>query len=133
MSIQIPQPEIQTFTEINIGKYKTTKHYETIIEPLPHQTSKVNIVTDRNFAKSMPDYWLSYRINNRWKRITGLFKVDGTKYHKGDKGQNNVKESLILAVIDNNKRAVTIYTFNGYYSKDPTQGINLIEQQLATY
>tara|TARA_R110000796_G_scaffold23036_1_gene66193 strand:+ start:1877 stop:2272 length:396 start_codon:yes stop_codon:yes gene_type:complete len=127
MVANIPHPQKSIYTEINIGKFKTTRHYDLIQPNETAPTELINIVTDRQFAKSLPNYWLSYRESNKWKRITGLFKVDGTKYHKGDKGRNNVKEHLILVYIDKETRTVILYTFIGYYSSDPTRAIQLIE------
>jgi hypothetical protein len=127
MSGHIPTPEIQVFKEINIEKYKTTRHFESINLVKTHQTDKINIVTDRKFAKSLPDYWLSYRFNNRWKRITGLFKVENTNYYKGDIGRNNIKESLVIVGIDKPKGIVKVCIFKGYYSKNPIPAIMRIK------
>jgi len=127
MGMNIPQPQILEFTEINIGKFKTTKHFEIVqYSTETPETDKINIVKDRQFAQSLPDYWLSYRLNNRWRRITGLFKIGNTNYYKGDKGYKNVKECLVIALIDNDNRTVTIYTFKDYYSSDPTPALDLI-------
>jgi hypothetical protein len=131
MGQNIPQPQILEFTEINIGKFKTTKHFELVqYSTETPETDKINIVKDRQFAQSLPDYWLSYRLNNRWRRITGLFKVGDSIYYKGDKGQNNVKECLVIAQIDNDSRTVIIYTFKGYYSSDPAAAIELIQKSI---
>ena len=127
----VPQPQIMEFTEINIGKFKTTKHFELIQHNTETpETDKINIVTDRQFAQSLPDYWLSYRLNNRWRRITGLFKVGNSKYYKGDKGHNNVKECLVIAQMESESRKVIIYTFKGYYSSDPAEAIELIQKSI---
>jgi hypothetical protein len=123
----IPTPLVSKFNEINIGKFKTTKHFELIQHTTETpETDKINIVKDRQFAQSLPDFWLSYRLNNRWQRITGLFKIGNTNYYKGDKGHKNVKECLIIALIDNDNRSVTIYTFKDYYSSNPTPALDLI-------
>ena len=124
----IPVPTISKFKEINIGKYTTTQHFE-IVKPTQDEpeTEKINLARDRQFAKSLPNYWLSYRLNNRWRRITGLFKVDNTNYYKGDKGYKVGEKHLIIALLDADDREVTTYTFTGYYSSDPTRAIQLIE------
>ncbi len=127
MTGNVPHPQIMRFSEINIGKFKTTKHFELIHNTTDTpDTDKINVVNDRQFARSLPDYWLSYRLNNRWRRITGLFKVSNTEYYKGDKGRNNVKEHLIIVRL-HDKRLATVYTFKGYYSNDPTAAIQLIK------
>jgi hypothetical protein len=124
----IPTPTISKFKEINVGKYSTTQHFE-IVKPTQDEpeTEKINLARDRQFAKSLPNYWLSYRLNNRWRRITGLFKVDNTNYYKGDKGYKVGEKHLIIALLDADDREVTTYTFTGYYSSDPTRAIQLIE------
>jgi hypothetical protein len=124
----IPTPTISKFKEINVGKYTTTQHFEIVKSTQDEpETEKINLARDRQFAKSLPDYWLSYRLNNRWRRITGLFKVDYTNYYKGDKGYKVGEKHLIIALLDADNREVTTYTFTGYYSSDPTRAIQLIE------
>ena len=119
MSVHIPAPEILEFTEINIGAYKTTKHFDLVKSNTnTPPTQKAHIVRDRQFARSLPDYWLSYRYGQRWIRITGLFKVGDTDYFKGDIGVDNVKKHLIIFKFHGNSRDITVYTFKDYYSKD---------------
>lgn len=130
MSVQIPIPTILKFTEINIGKYKTTKHFDLVYSNTKTPpTTKAHIVSDRQFAKSLPDYWLSYRVGKRWKRVTGLFKVGKTSYFKGDIGCNNIKEHLIIFKFGDDIRDITIYTFNNYYSKGVKSVINFITKK----
>ena len=125
----IPTPTISKFKEINVGKYTTTQHFEIVKsthdEP---ETEKINLARDRQFAKSLPDYWLSYRLNNRWRRITGLFKVDDTNCYKGDKGYKVGEKHLIIALLDADNREVTIYTFENYYTKNVDEAIQLIKK-----
>ena len=124
----IPTPTISKFKEINVGKFTSTQHFEifTHTEIAP-ETEKINLSKDRQFAKSLPNYWLSYRLNKRWRRVTGLFKVDNTDYYKGDKGYKIGEKHLIIALLDSDGREVTIYTFENYYSKDVAQAIQLIQ------
>lgn len=130
MSVEIPMPTILKFTEINIGNFKTTKHFDLVYSNTKTPpTKKAHIVSDRQFARSLPDYWLSYRVGKRWKRITGLFKVGKTSYFKGDIGRNNNKVHLIIFKFGDTVRDITIYTFNDYYSKDVESVIDLIKKK----
>jgi hypothetical protein len=125
----IPTPTISKFKEINVGKYTTTQHFEIVKSTQDEpETGKINLARDRQFAKSLPDYWLSYRLNNRWRRITGLFKVDDTNYYKGDKGYKVGEKHLIIALLDADNLEVTIYTFENYYTKNVDEVIQLIKK-----
>jgi hypothetical protein len=126
----IPTPTISKFKEIKIGKFTTTQHFEIVkhTQDAP-ETERINLSKDRQFAKSLPNYWLSYRYNNRWKRITGLFKVEDTNYYKGDKGYKIGEKHLIIALLDADKREVTTYTFENYYTKDVDEVIQLIKNR----
>jgi hypothetical protein len=123
----IPTPLVSTFNEINIGKFITTQHFEVADEHNAHDTHMINLAKDRQFAKSLPDYWLSYRLNERWQRITGLFNIAGTNYYKGDTGFLDKAKHLIIARIDAENRQVTTYTFKNYFTKDVDVILHLIK------
>lgn len=114
----IPKPTIHVYTEINEGKFKTTKHYE-IVE-VENGTKKlsdlINISADRGFAKSAPNFWLKIRVGKRWVNFTGLFKTSTAGIYYADKGSNNRKEDLIIVKFLDNEKTVIIYYFKNYYT-----------------
>lgn len=122
----IPTPIVSRFKEINIGKYRTTQHFE-VIDKQVSITEKINLAKDRQFAKSLPEYWLSYRINNRWRRITGLFKIGDTGFYKGDTGFLENRKHLIIAFISHDTNVVTIYTFKNYFTQSAEVIFDLIK------
>ena len=126
----IPQPIVHTFNEINIGKYKGTKHYEIVeVTNGKNQLSEtINICNDRGFAKSSPAYWLKIRVANKWKILTGLFATDNDYYFVADKGRNNVKEALLFVKFNQNKQVVTVYYFKNFYTNNIYQVLQTLIQ-----
>jgi len=112
----IPTPITHVYSEINEGKYKGVKHFE--IDNTTYSTSvlsnKINISKNRNFALSMPDYWLKIRQSNKWSKcITGLFKTNVTNVYKGD---INHKKHLVLFKFSDTNQTLTVYYFQNYYT-----------------
>lgn len=124
----ISNPIIHVYKEINEGKYKTTKHYliDEVVNGKLLLSENLNINLNRDFAKSSPDYWLHIR-TSKWIRLTGLFFDSSNNIYRGDKGQNNVKEDLILVRFFDNKRTMTVYYFKNYYTNDLKNVIHLIQ------
>jgi hypothetical protein len=116
----IPTPTKHVYTEINQGKYKTTRHYNIVEVTNGKQilSDLLNVNLDRNCAKSSPTYWLSIRKDNKWIRLTGLFKTPYLSYFVGDKGRNNIKEDMIISVFSEDNSSLTVYYFKGYYSNN---------------
>ena len=110
-------PVIHIYKEINVGKYKSVKHYELIESNYkPILSNQINISKDRNCAQSMPDYWLKLKDGNKWtKCITGLFKTSKSNIFKGDA---NRKKHLILFKFSDNANTLTIFYFEDYYTND---------------
>jgi hypothetical protein len=94
----VPKPTIHVYKEINEGKFKTTKHYQIVEVENGTQklTDLINIVVDRGFAKSAPNFWLKIRNGKRWENFTGLFKTAIPSLYHADKGNKNRKEDLLL-------------------------------------
>lgn len=113
-------PVVYNYSEINEGKYRTTKHYESIDEVLQSNFNKlssiINITLNRGFAKSSPNYWLKVRCANKWVILTGLFYSSQYNLYIGDIGKNNCKTNLIIVKETNDFKNVTIYFFNFYTS-----------------
>ena len=89
----IPKPTTHIYKEINEGKFKTTKHYELVQVDSGNQilSNSINVVVDRGFAKSAPNFWLKIRVGKRWVNFTGLFKTSTPGIYFADKGINNRK------------------------------------------
>jgi hypothetical protein len=116
------------YTEINEGKFKTTKHY--LIKESDGKSflsDKINIALDRKFALSTPNYWLSIR-STKWLRLTGLFYNYKLDLYFGDKGTNNKKEDLIIVKLLDYQRTAIVYYFDGYYTNDLNKVIHFINQ-----
>jgi hypothetical protein len=126
----VPTPTIHVYSEINIGKYKCVKHYDLV--EVKNSTAKlsqsINIQLDRGFAKSNPTYWLKVRELKKWVTLTGLFETSYTNIFIADKGKTNIKQSLIIVVLDNKKRQnLSIYYFENYYTNDLNKVLHFIE------
>lgn len=120
------KPIIHVFSEINVGKFKSVKHYELIdVKNGTTQLSNlINISKDRNCAQSMPDYWLKIKNGNKWSNcITGLFKTGIQNIYKGD---TQKKKNLIIFKFSDNSETLTAYLFNNYYTRDLSNIINHI-------
>lgn len=111
-------PIIHVYREINIGKYKTTRHYELVeVKGGENQlTNKLNLSKDRKCAKSDPTYWLQIRKDNAWvkPRLTGLFKINNKLFH----GDTQKKKNLLLFKFDEYKNELTVYYFVDHYTKN---------------
>lgn len=127
-----PTPTRHVYKEINVGKFKTTNHYQIdeVSNGKQILSDLLNINLDRQFAKSAPQYWLSTREGNKWQRLTGLFKTPYSHFYKGDKGQNNTKQDLIICQLSDDKSVLIIYYFKNYYSRDLESIIKSIKQIL---
>ena len=127
-----PTPTRHVYKEINVGKYKTTNHYK--IDEVTHGkqilSDLLNINLDRQFAKSSPKYWLSVRVGNKWERLTGLFKTSYSCFYKGDKGQHNIKDDLIICQLSEDKSTLIVYYYKDYYTNDFERVIKSIKQTL---
>ncbi|EIA09585.1 hypothetical protein [Flavobacterium frigoris] len=125
----IPKPTTHIYKEINEGKFKTTKHYQLVeVENGTQKLSDlINIVVDRGFAKSAPNFWLKIRIGKRWENFTGLFKTPTPGTYFADKGNNNRKEDLLIVKLSNYERDLTVYYFNGYYTANLSEVLRIIK------
>lgn len=128
----IPKPTTHIYKEINEGKFKTTKHYELVEVENGTQklTDLINIVVDRGFAKSAPNFWLKIRVGKRWVNFTGLFKTSSPGLYFADKGNNNRKEDLLIVKLSNYERDLTVYYFKGYYTANLSEVLRIINQIL---
>lgn len=112
------KPIIHIFKEINVGKYSTVRHYE-LIQTNNGQSklgTLINLSKDRNFAKSLPDYWLKLHNGKKWnKPITGLFKTQIKGFYKGDCQR---KRHLILANFEQHSELIKIYFYPNYFTID---------------
>lgn len=124
----IPKPTSHIYQEINEGKFKTTKHYQLIeVENGTQKLSNlINVVVDRGFAKSAPNFWLKIRNGKRWENFTGLFKTTTPGFYFADKGNNNRKEDLLIVKLSNYERDLTVYYFKGYYTANLSEVLRFI-------
>ncbi len=124
----IPKPTTHVYKEINEGKFKTTKHYELVeVENGTQKLSNlINVVVDRGFAKSAPNFWLKIRNGKRWENLTGLFKTTTPGLYFADKGNNNRKEDLLIVKLSNYERDLTVYYFKNYYTANLSEVLRLI-------
>jgi hypothetical protein len=128
MSTATPIPIVHVFKEYNIGKFKTTRHYqlETVSNGSNQLTDIINISKDRNCAKSVPDFWLQIREGNKWKkpRLTGLFKTGVKLTYKGD---TKKRKNLVLFKFSDDAESLTIYFYSNFFTKDITTLLNTIQ------
>jgi hypothetical protein len=110
-----PQPIVNAFHEVNIGKYKGTKHYDLTEHSPKAITLKARLAVNRSFAKSLPNYWLSFRPANKWVSITGLFRIGSTQYYKGDADH---KKHLVIVEVKEQSNTITLYYFENYFTRD---------------
>jgi hypothetical protein len=128
MTTATPKPIVHVFKEYNIGKFKTTRHYqlETVSNGTNQLTDLINISKDKNCAQSMPEYWIQIRDGNKWKkpRLTGLFKTGANLIFKGD---TQKRINLVLFKFSDDAETLTIYFYSNYYTKDITTLLNTIQ------
>jgi hypothetical protein len=124
----VPKPTIHVYKEINEGKFKTTKHYQLVgvKNGTPILSDLINIVVDRGFAKSAPNFWLKIRNGKRWENFTGLFKTTTPDLYFADKGNNNRKVDLLIVKLSNHEREMTVYYFKGYHTANLREVLRLI-------
>ena len=120
MATQKPQHSTYVFSEINVGKFKATKHYKLVSldNPVNKLFSLVNISKDRNCAKSKPVYWFKIKQGKKYSNwLTGLFKTEIPLLFTGDLAK---RKHLILFKFSDNADTLTIKYFENYYTKDLT-------------
>lgn len=117
----LAKPTIHIFKEYNVGKYKSVKHYEliTVLNGVSKLSNEVNVSKNRNFAKSMPDYWIKLKEGNKWSKnnLTGLFKTSENLTYKGD---SEKKKNLLIFKFSDLGSTLTVYYFDNYYTVDLT-------------
>lgn len=128
MTTKIPKPSIYVYKEINVGKYSTTKHFELINQSDDNEnlTNLIKISKDRGFAKSLPVYWLTNRINNKWNKsnLTGLFK---TSYNHIFKGDIDKKKNLLIVKFSEGANKIIVYCFKDFYTTNLKEVLQLID------
>jgi len=124
----IKKPILHIYNEINIGKFKGTKHYELVEVGNGNQilSDLINISEDRGFAKVNPCYWLKTRNNNKWEILTGIFKTSFENIYHADKRNGNYKEDLILIRFSDTQTSLLVYYFKNYYTTDINKVIRYI-------
>ena len=113
-----PQHSTYVYKEINVGKYKATKHFELVglDNPKNKLSNLVNISKDRNCAQSMPDYWFKIKQGKKYSNwLTGLFKTENPSIFKGDLDK---KRHLVLFKFSDYASTLTIKYFENYYTRD---------------
>tara|TARA_R110000851_G_scaffold16233_1_gene52868 strand:+ start:970 stop:1362 length:393 start_codon:yes stop_codon:yes gene_type:complete len=130
MAAQLPQLHTLIYKEINVGKFKTTRHYELInfIDPKIKLTKLLNLSKNREFAKSSPIFWLQIRIDNKWQkpRLTGLFKTSLSNVYYGDIDKC---KHLLLFNFSDRTNTLTIKYFENYYTANLTSLLPLFIEQ----
>ena len=115
---RVSQPITHIFKEINIGKYRSTKHFELVEvkNGASCLSEKLNLSKNRNFALSNPDYWLKIWQENKWSRIvTGLFKTNMRFVYWGD---HNHRQNLIIFKFSDDAGTIMAYYFRNYFTND---------------
>ncbi|MDX1278384.1 hypothetical protein [Oceanihabitans sediminis] len=117
MKTKIPTPIVHVYKEFNIGKYKTVRHFELFeCSKYPILSKHINISANRNYALSMPTYWLKIKEEKIWTDyITGLFKTKIPNVYKGDADR---KKHLLLFKFSDNGETLNVYYFQNYYTND---------------
>ena len=117
-TLKIPQHDTYIYSEVNIGKYRSVKHYEYVPKDRIQNKLSIllNISDNRLCALSMPEYWLKIREGKKWSGcITGLFK---TEHHSIFKGDRDKKKHLILFKFLDDFQTLEIKYFQNYYTRD---------------
>lgn len=109
---------IMKYYQINKGKYKTVKHFESEKSIKPF-TSLINISEDRGYAKSNPDFWLKIHDGKKWGKLalSGLFKTEHEHFYWGDIKRKGVKTNTFILRFGNNQEMLTIFLFNHHTSE----------------
>ncbi len=121
------EPIVHIFKEYNIGKFKSTRHFElkSVSNGTNQLSNIINISKDRKCAKSSPIYWLQIREDNKWKkpRLTGLFKTKENLIFKGD---TQKRKNLVLFKFSEDKETLAIYFYSNFFTGNPSPLINTI-------
>jgi hypothetical protein len=120
-------PVTYIFKEINIGKYNSVKHYEIVSNNGTQNNlfTLLNISKNRNFAQSMPDYWLKVKQGKKWSNcLTGLFKTSTQNIFKGDLYK---KKDLLLFKFSDDADTLTICHFENYFTTDLSNVLQFIK------
>ena len=122
MATHIPQPVILEYSETNIGKYASVRHYECTSENLDKTplTQKLNLSKDRKCAKSSPIYWLQTHNGKNWikPRLTGLFSTSKSQAYSGDVAIKKVKTHTLVFQFSNEMQRLKVLYFHKYHTKD---------------
>ncbi len=125
MAAQIPHPVTHIFKEVNKGKYRSVKHFELqeVINGNSLLSEAINISKNRNYALSMPHYWLKIKQGKKWSNcITGLFKTEAKNVYHGDV---NKKQHLLLFEFSNDAETVVIHYYQNFFTSNIS---NLVKQ-----
>lgn len=119
MKIQMPEPTIHHYSEVNPGLIPNARHYELnqVVNGSPVFTEFIKISQDGKSTKSKPYFWLEIREDKKWKTpaVIGLFKTN----FPGIFNKNSQhKKNLIIVKFGNDASQVTIYYFKDFYSRD---------------
>ena len=129
MATHIPAPKTYIYKEVNKGKYRTVKHYQSVT-PNDREnllSNLLNISKDRQCAKSSPKYWLQLHNGKKWvkPRVTGLFETSRENLFKGDIDK---RKHLVLFAFSSDKSFLIIHVFKNYYTTDLRAVLPLIKQ-----
>lgn len=119
--------QIFDYSEINVGKNKTVKHYESDTVSLPF-TNQLHISKDRGFAKSNPSLWLKVREGGCWSRkaLSGLFKSKKESVFYGDIKTNGRRVHSFLVMFSEDRTSLRVFLFN-FYTSDTDKLISMIQ------
>lgn len=125
---KIPHPIILEYSETNIGKYRSVRHYQSTNKELELLSPLLNISKDRKCAKSSPIYWLQTHNGKNWvkPRLTGLFKTKVPNTYYGDININRVKTHLLLFEFSEDMPSLKVFYFKDYHSKDVSHAIKFL-------
>lgn len=129
MASQLKISNIYIYKEVNIGKYKTTRHYqlENPNEPLSHLSEFLNIFQGKKFTKSRPVYWLKNHNGKKWnaRALTAIFPTGHKEFYFGDL---NERQHLLLFRFVDCLDMLVVYYFENFYTNDVTSLIKIIEK-----
>ena len=117
MATHLPNHLKCVFTEINVGKHRTVRHYE----PQQGITSRgifsdlINVSNNRAFAKSDPEFWVKQRLNGKWTTpaATGLFRTSLDNVYHGDL---HFKTHLFLVGFSSDYSTITADLFPNFFT-----------------
>lgn len=130
MATQFKISNLYIYKEINVGKFKTTRHYqlENQNRPLQHLSKLLNVSENRKFAKSNPVYWLKNHNGEKWndRALTGMFPTKQKDIYYGD---INKRQHLLLFRFTDSLDMLIVYYFENYYTRDIPSLIDTINKQ----